>query len=207
MMESSLQPPVSRDTISLADWIEATMFIEELDFLPKSVIRRRLKRNESDDDSDASLAMTEIRRRSNFGNSLYPFHVDLSGIERMPVPGRAYEFLLACSVDEFPFRLSKDWGQVVPTFERLATAALGSFYGDGTMSLRFGTPSEPDRPSRFPDALRWLAEKLQMSQGHLIPISDDNDGGVDAIAWRPFRDQRSGFPITLAQCTIRTTYQ
>jgi hypothetical protein len=30
------------------------------------------------------------------------------------------------------------------------------------------------------------------------------DGGVDVVAWRPFPDGRSGFPIVLTQCTLQT---
>lgn len=29
------------------------------------------------------------------------------------------------------------------------------------------------------------------------------DGGVDVVAWRPFRDKRAGFVTVLAQCTVR----
>ena len=33
------------------------------------------------------------------------------------------------------------------------------------------------------------------------------DGGVDVVAWRPFPDGRSGFPVLLAQCTIEKDYR
>ena len=29
------------------------------------------------------------------------------------------------------------------------------------------------------------------------------DGGVDIVAWRPFPDGRSGFPVVLVQCTLQ----
>jgi hypothetical protein len=32
------------------------------------------------------------------------------------------------------------------------------------------------------------------------------DGGVDVVAWRPFPDGRSGFPVLLAQCTLEKDF-
>jgi hypothetical protein len=32
------------------------------------------------------------------------------------------------------------------------------------------------------------------------------DGGVDVVAWKPFKDRRSGFPIYLVQCTLQKEY-
>jgi hypothetical protein len=32
------------------------------------------------------------------------------------------------------------------------------------------------------------------------------DGGVDVVAWRPFPDGRSGFPVLLIQCTLERNY-
>jgi hypothetical protein len=34
----------------------------------------------------------------------------------------------------------------------------------------------------------------------------NKDGGVDVVAWRPFPDGRSGFPVLLAQCTLERDY-
>jgi hypothetical protein len=34
----------------------------------------------------------------------------------------------------------------------------------------------------------------------------NKDGGVDVVAWRPFPDGRSGFPVVLVQCTLERDY-
>jgi hypothetical protein len=90
--------------------------------------------------------------------------------------------------------------------ERVTEAATRSLFGTGTSSLRFGWPSEIGRPSNFPDAIRWLADRMGVPCGNSYRPPFRKDGGVDVVAWRPFPDGRSGFPVLLAQCTLELDY-
>src|SRR5439155_17165751 len=88
--------------------------------------------------------------------------------------------------------------------ERATCSALEGLLGPGTRALRFGWPSDSGRPQDFSSAIRWLAEAMHigLSAGYRPPRR--KDGGVDVVAWRPFKDGRPGFPIVLAQCTIES---
>jgi hypothetical protein len=207
MSESILRPPATRDVGSIADWIEATMAIEERGLFAKALIRRRLAADGNDDEASMSLALAEIRRRQQIGGPLYPYEAGGAGVRRHERANHSYDFLLACSLDEAPFRQSKDWNTVVRLFEQLTVVGLGTIFGAGTKALRFGTPPEPSRPSTFAEALQWLASQMGHGVGHGKASSNENDGGVDAVAWRPFADGRVGFPVLLAQCTLQTAYE
>jgi hypothetical protein len=115
--------------------------------------------------------------------------------------------LLLCSLDDSPFRQARDWTSPTLLFERLSTKALGSFYGAGTQSLRFGAPAEGGRPTELRQALAWLAEKIGYRTGDLSTATSGNDGGADVIVWRPFRDGKPAFPVMLAQCTVAGKFE
>jgi hypothetical protein len=108
MSESILRPPATRDVGSIADWIEATMAIEERGLFAKALIRRRLAADGNDDEASMSLALAEIRRRQQIGGPLYPYEAGGAGVRRHERANHSYDFLLACSLDEAPFRQSKD---------------------------------------------------------------------------------------------------
>lgn len=207
MSESILRPPAARDVGSIVDWIEATMAIEERSLLAKASLRRRLAADGIDDEAALSLAFTEIRRRSRIGAPLYPFEAGGAGVKRRAAPNPVYEFLLVCSLDDAPYRQTRNWNAVVRLFEQLSVAALGSLFGPGTRALRFGYPVEPPRTSAFADALAWLADELGYEVGPGRITQSDQDAGVDVVAWRPFADGRTGFPVVMAQCTLQHEYE
>jgi len=88
-------------------------------------------------------------------------------------------------------------------FENLVAEAASRIWGDAGRALRFGWPSDIGRPPEFDLAIRWLAQKIgvEVGQGYRQPRR--KDGGVDVVAWRPFPDSRSGFPVLLVQCTLQ----
>ncbi|MGC2486349.1 MAG: hypothetical protein WA359_08915 [Acidimicrobiales bacterium] len=195
--------------MSIADWIEATMAIETTTSFGTAVIVRRLFEDDGDDDelADISIALSEIRRRKSIAGGVYPFDVDEAGVIRNVLPARVYEFLLLCSLDDSPFRRAKDWASSSLHFERLARLALEGLYGIGTTALRFGAPVEGGRPTEFKDALKWLAAKIGCQIGRVNTASSGNDGGADIVVWRPFRDGKPVFPVTLAQCTVARHFE
>lgn len=56
-------------------------------------------------------------------------------------------------------------------------------------------------PPRFRHS--WLAQQMGVKLGGGYRQPRRQDGGVDVIAWRGFKDGKSGFPIVLVQCTIQ----
>ncbi|MCA1713080.1 MAG: hypothetical protein LC789_16145 [Actinobacteria bacterium] len=207
MSESILRPPAVRDVGYIADWVEATMAIEERGLFAKASMRKRLSADGMDDEASLSLALTEIRRRRNIGGSLYPYEAGGAGVKRHSTANAAYDFLLACSLDDAPYRQSRDWNAVVRLFEQLSVAALGQLFGPDTRAVRFGYPADAPRPGPFADALGWLAAELGFAVGPGRTSPSDQDAGVDAVAWRPFADGRTGFPVAFAQCTLQHHYE
>jgi len=207
MTESLLRPPTARTAGGLADWVEATLAVENRDLLSKASIRKRLAADGNDDEASLSLLYTELRRRRSLGGPLYPYKVGGAGVQREEVANSSYDFLLVCSLEEATFRRTRDWSSSVRLFEQLTVAGLSALFGAGTHVLRFGYPPDAPRPERFPDAVDFLARKLNLQRGPGRAATQEQDGGVDAIAWRPFADKQVGFPVLLAQCTLQLQYE
>ncbi|MEA2640273.1 MAG: hypothetical protein QOF51_1667 [Chloroflexota bacterium] len=207
MSESILRPPAVRDVGSIADWIEATMAIEDKGLFAKASLRKRLAADGIDDEAALSLSFTEIRRRRKIGGPLYPYEAGGAGVKRHPTANPSYDFLLACSLDDAPYRQSRDWNAVVRLFEQLSVVALSNLFGPETKAVRFGYPADAPRPGPFGEALAWLAGKLGYAVGPGRVSPSDQDAGVDAVAWRPFADGRTGFPVVMAQCTLQHEYE
>jgi hypothetical protein len=100
--------------------------------------------------------------------------------------------------------VSGDDGSGAVHLERLVVKAAGKFWGANTHAVRFGHPPEPERPSGFEDAVRWLANKMNARP---LPLAGSAfrraDGGVDVVAWRTFADDGPG-PIAVFQVTYES---
>lgn len=69
----------------------------------------------------------------------------------------------------------------------------------------------PRLPERLAAATQEELAKFIDEHYDPLRIEDEinphrRDGGVDVVAWRPFRDGRSAFPVVLAQTTLQTNY-
>src|SRR4051794_2582881 len=119
MSESILRPPALRDVGSLVDWVEATMSIEGRSMFAKALIRKRLAADGNDDEAAISLVMAEVRRRQRLASGLYPYRAGGAGVERTRTALPLYEFLLFSSLDDAPYRQTKEWANAVRLFEQL----------------------------------------------------------------------------------------
>ena len=84
--------------------------------------------------------------------------------------------------------------------------AIINYFGKEAMGVRFGSPASNGRPPNFPEAIKWLADMLNLEIGPGTPRSQSRDGGVDVVVWRPFRDHRTGFIVVLCQCTVANNW-
>lgn len=205
--ESSLQPPASLDGPALADWAEAAIFIEERRRLSRSALRQRLRNDFADDvEFHLDLLFGEVARRVHLGGECYPFTEAIAGlVRRDDCDDAPYEFLLWLSVSP-RYRVEKRFDEIDELFDSLVKHALRSYLGPGSLAVRFAHPSSDGRPRNFPEAIRWLAALLRLGVGPAIPRPRRKDGGVDVVAWRPFRDGRTGFLIILCQCTAQLNW-
>jgi hypothetical protein len=204
--EAGLSGPAALEGPALADWAEAIVLIEERRAISRADLRRR---GQSADASDVELdlLMREVQSRAAWAPTIYPFRTDGSRIHLMPnIESVWYEYLLLAALPEAPFRASKRFARVEYPLDALTTEALMALLGPSAESIQFAWPSSPDRPSRFPDALRWLADRLDLPAGSGFRPPRKKDGGVDVVAWRKFRDDRNAYAIVLAQTTLQMSF-
>lgn len=200
-----LVPSDTDDEVALADWLEATMLVERRSYMPRARIRKYIKTLFAEDQPDVSveILLREIARRRRHCPITYPFEEHDSGIKyTQSKTGTPYIFMLCMSVSK-RYRdehRQKDTDQL---FDSLVLDALLKYLGSGSTGVRFGAPASGRRPQNFRDAIYWLAETMNLSKGGGTPRKTGGDGGLDVIAWHPFRDRRSGFLVLLAQCTVQ----
>ena len=209
-VESQVPVPTSTHACSLADWAEAAMFVEDRNNLSRASLRTRLRASlfidEEDLDFNVDLLLSEIERRKRCAGAIYPFDWTGIGLSRTLVPDEApYEFLLWLAVSPV-YREEKRFDEIDELFDRLVKQALIVYLGPNSMGMRFGFPSSDGRPSGFPEAVKWLANTLQLQPGSGVPRPQIKDGGVDVVVWHPFRDGRSGFVVILCQCTVASNW-
>lgn len=107
---------------------------------------------------------------------------------------------------------SLSWQSSTPTqlesdlFEQVVAHALADYLGGHAEAIPFGWPSKYGRPQEFHLAIDWLASKMGVKLGSGFRPPRRKDGGVDVVAWKPFGDKRSGFPIFLVQCTLQKDF-
>jgi hypothetical protein len=157
-------------------------------------------------DASLTFAVNRMRNRKLVLGELYPFEFDVSSIVRsddasfLPYT----QFLLMsgtglAQLDSGDSALSgpEQW------FEDLTLESVRNWLGTGAEGVRFGWPSDSGRPAEFPEAIRWLSDRMNVELGSAYRPPTRKDGGVDVVVWRPFGDRRSGFPIVLVQCTLQ----
>lgn len=156
--------------------------------------------------ASTTFAIGRMRRRCAILKEKYPIDFDVASMFRREAAHlMAYTHLLLLSgtaigvleANSSTLKSSEE------SFEELVLEAVCNWLGPGSSGVRFGWPSEIGRPAEFPDAIRWLSEKMNVELGSAFRPPIRKDGGVDVIVWRPFADNRSGFPIVLAQCTLQ----
>jgi hypothetical protein len=204
--------PSDRDALTLTDWAEAVILVEELAELSEADLRGRIVEQAEDEVAEdeppgrqlVEDILREVGRRAKYAPDTYPFRRTEFGIERADTPFLTiYSFLLILSMREAPFRESVYSNEVTPLFDFVGAAALSDLFGTRAHMIRFGWPITGDRPSGSRGALEWLADQLGLTHDKSAPVNQKlKDGGVDVVIWRPFQDGRLGFPVLLAQCTV-----
>lgn len=209
-VESQISAPTTLDGSSLADWAESAMFIEQRQYMSRASLRHRLRialSTEGDEiELGVDLLLSEVVRRDQIASQTYPFNETVEGLARKGIPDEAlYEFLLWLSVSP-RYRQEHRYREIDEPFDTLVKQALIRCLSPNAKGVRFAFPSSDGRPPGFPEAVHWLAQLLNLSSGAAIPRPRVRDGGVDLVAWRPFRDRRTGFIVVLCQCTVEENW-
>jgi hypothetical protein len=148
-----------------------------------------------------------IERRAVLAENVYPYRISDGGVIRVdsaftPV----YDLMSLISMESTPMRLAGDYTEADPLFDAVVREATAKLLGPEGSSLIFGWPPRDGRPTEFSPAVTWVGEQIGVPDGVLDRPTEEKDAGVDVIAWRPFRDGRTGFPVYLFQNTIRADY-
>lgn len=192
---------------SIADWIETTVLARRQSaWAVDSVATTALEELGLNEASTQGGLLSLSRRQKHLGDD-YPFVVDDLAIRRkkhaMSMPYTAFLLLTANGTcRQLVHKTSTS--AMERAFEDLVALAMRSMWGRGSFALRFGWPSEEGRPPEFDLAIVWLAKRMGLPIGSGYRPPRRKDGGVDVVAWRPFPDGKSGFPIVLIQCTLQT---
>jgi hypothetical protein len=196
---------VGREANDVADWIELAALVRASalggDALASLGAAAGLG------DADLGVGMRTVKRRAELLGGEYPFRVAGGGIAAVSgAPTTAWTALLLATPSLRP-RTTVRILDAATHLEQVTAAAMEDYFGQSTEVVRFAWPSDEGRPSEFPDAIRWLAGRMgaPLGQGYRPPYR--KDGGVDVVAWRPFPDRRSGFPVILTQCTLEQDYE
>src|SRR4051794_19179807 len=169
--------PSGDEPTELTDWCEAHLLLSGEKYISRTKLRTLLRNTvfidagEGPDDlspSDLDVALeaiiAEVERRSRFGGPQYPFVVQptrtgvslTEGDERI-----GYAFLLLICVSP-AMRTQKRQKEVDKPFDLLVLQCLRRYLGSGAEGLRFGSPASGGRPTKFREAVRWLAGELAL---------------------------------------------
>jgi hypothetical protein len=200
--------PIDRRAAVLADWAEAIMLAEGRLRFSRSALRARLREGAAEDvDLSIDLLLGEVASRRELAPRLYPFSRAETGMQRLPeVDSDLYEFLLWLSLPDAPVRVERRFSEVDEWLDKTVLAALQAYLGPRSRGLRFGHPPSDDRPSRFPDAIEWLADHLGFAPAVGEVSVENKDGGVDVVVWQPFRDRRPSHVVILGQVTAQVAW-
>ena len=201
-------PTDANDEAGLADWLEATLLVEKRKHLPRARIRKYVKELLADEDADVTVdvVLQEIGRRQRICRGAYPFAEDGSGLvytsSKAALP---YLFMLAIATSR-PYRAEGRQQDTDELFDVLVLDALKRYAGTGCDGVRFGAPASGKRPPNFRDAIGWLAKRMRLPLGTGRSRPTAGDGGLDVVVWRRFRDERTGYLVILAQCTVQADW-
>jgi hypothetical protein len=196
------------DTELIADWIELSALSQSDNATGFDKLRSVVGEELGIPLQRVDVAINLLKRRYEILGMVYPFEIKTVGmVRRQEWAALPYTYLLRISSGtDHSFSLSTGTNSDrVVNFEKLVVFAMQSLLGSGSKALRFGFPSE-DRPVEFPKAIEWLSKRMGINSGQAYRPPRRKDGGVDVVAWRPFRDRRNGFPVYLVQVTCERSY-
>ncbi len=172
-----------------------------------SQIQRVLSSQFQVEDSRLAFVLQTMRRRSAILEDRYPYTVIAGhavGVDSQALSSY-YGTLLLMSPDGVARsgQYKNPPSEMTLLFEEIVRDAIRIMLGPGGKALRFGWSDAGYSSAGFSGAVESLAEEMGIQTGSAYLPPRRKDGGVDVVAWRPFRDGQAGFPIVLAQCTVQ----
>ena len=192
----------------LADFIEVVSFANSGEPFGLSSIQNFFGTFASTPRDRANLAFNKIIRRKELFGDKYPLKVTNEYIVALEKAEESMYGSCLLVSPASPLRDMPSWSfdMAGKIFENAVETANCKFFGKETRTLNFGFPSTVGRPSDFDGAVKWLAQKMEVSLGSGYRQPRRKDGGVDIFIWKKFQDPNPGVPLLLLQCTIMEDY-
>lgn len=202
--------PATQDAHSLAEWIEIVLVLEEIDDLSLSEIAGSFPSGQKPSTTELEMALSVLEARAAQAPSLYPYRVVDTRVVRAGHPDSGcdavdptlFAFLKIASLQSAPWATRHEAARAGGLFDYPVRDAFVYLQGEGARGVVFGWPPRDGRPSKFTDAVTWLAEQLGFPDGDPDRPVEEADGGADCVVWRPMPDQRTGVPVELIQASV-----
>lgn len=200
-----LGAPHADTTSDLADWLELRLLTGDAWRVTETNARGEVESAGLIDAFGGLVAgaIMKMQRRASTLRSSYPFEDTPAGLRRATLRDRHLPYVALLGLSQWHV-VHVDGSAMQPAaseFEQLCESIVRNLGGPGGQSLHFGWPSRSGRPERFPDAIRWLADKLGLRSGEGFRDPRRRDGGVDLVTWRSLPDGAS-YDHRLVQCTL-----
>jgi len=169
---------------------------------------------EEETDEVVESAYTEIEQRKEACGDGYPFEITRKGYTLRANQGASsnskhiiYKYLLLAT------RLNMQSNRVhagidgALLFEELVAESAREYLGPRAESLVFGTVAGS---SNFPGKVNELCRKMKEGNGFTTrsgALSNQKDGKLDVVVWKPFADKLAGKLIAFGQCKTGTSYK
>jgi len=205
------------DFAELAGWQKKSMSMTSLSKL--------FGRNEENDysrgvpeedvtDGVAEAAYAEIEQRKKACGDGYPFEITRKGYTLRANQSAdsnpkhiIYKYLLlATRLNMQSNRVHADIDGAL-LFEELVAESAREYLGPRAESLVFGTAAGS---ANFSDKVNELCKKMKEGNGFISrssTLSNQKDGKLDVVVWKPFADKSAGKLIAFGQCKTGTSYK
>jgi len=217
-------PPSARANVhELADfaellaWMRHSASIREiLAYLGQSGDNEYNQGVDDEDDQNSDVldeVMGEIDRRGKACGAGYPFLLDLNGtVVRHQVADNSdradvYRYLLLSTRLNMNTEKVHDGIDGTTLLEEIAAIALRCYLGhDRAQSFVFGTAVSGGFKNKINKLCREIGEGGTFA--NIDPgTGDANDDKLDAVAWVPFTDRRSGKLVVFCQCKTGSNWR
>ncbi len=151
---------------------------------------------------------SELTRRASWLLQKYPLQIagEVVALHADSRVNELYRFLILLRARQlYPNALGDDGARAGLLFEEVAKHALGGYlFSSPPHFVRFGVAGG-SRGDNLPLDLAEATEELGRRMSEKVSgeqLGGQGDLGVDAIAWRPFGDNRAGQFVLICQATI-----
>lgn len=146
-------------------------------------------------------------RQSEYAH--YPFMTNQNSISRLLTLGDNslfYIFLLLVNRLDMQQERVQCGLDATKLYERLCCIVAKSYFGEYSICEIFGTSVN----GSFKDKVKDILKKLQIQGEYRKPLGStghQKDGGIDLVAWIPFKDRKDSQLIALGQCKTGSNWE